>query len=232
MCQKFHDENVLNVKASRLQVDEIWSFVYCKAKNVLRSGGDHNTGDAWTWTAIDPETKLIVGWLVGRRDSYSANAFMKDIQYRLSNRVQLTSDGYKSYIDAVEIAFKDNVDFAQLKKIYGKPIRNGEIDNRVQYLRSEKITITGNPDERFVSTSHVERHNLFMRTHIKRYTRKTNAFSKKFQNHCYSCAIWFVYYNFVRVNPGTEETPAMRAGLADRPLTILEIVNLSCKNSK
>ncbi len=229
-CQKFHDEKVVNVNAQRVQCDEIWSFVGMKQKTADRNGIDEmGIGDVWTWTGLDADSKLIVSWYVGNRDAYSANEFMQDVASRLSNRVQLTTDGFKPYLKAVENAFDGEIDFAQLVKIYGQPEGNS---NERKYspaecTGAEKKIIEGRPDEAFISTSYVERQNLTMRMHMRRFTRLTNAFSKKVENHCYAIALHFVYYNFCKVHKSLRVTPAMEAKLMSRPMTIEDIVNLA-----
>lgn len=225
-CEKFHDETVVNIRARRVQVDEIWSFVYAKEKNAERASSP-DAGDCWTWTAIDSQTKLIISWMAGKRDAVTAGLFMDDVADRLANRVQLTSDGYRAYLDAVENSFEGNIDFAQLVKIYGKPTRqNGKQDNRPQYIGSERTIINGRPDMRYVSTSHVERQNLTMRMHMRRFTRKTNGFSKKLENHRYALAIYFVFYKFVRFHKTIRVTPAMEASLTDRWMEIEDMLTL------
>ncbi|GAA4470618.1 IS1 family transposase [Nemorincola caseinilytica] len=229
-CEKFHDEKVRNVTASRIQADEIWSFVAMKEKTATRLGIDEDgIGDVWTWTGIDADTKLIISWYVGNRDAVSANEFMLDVASRLKNRVQLTTDGHKAYLKAVENAFDGEIDFAQLVKIYGNVEGSGN-DRRyspVECIGSEKHIVEGRPDEKHISTSYVERQNLTMRMHMRRFTRLTNAFSKKVENHAYAIALHFVYYNFCKVHKSLRVTPAMEAKLATRPMTIEDICNLA-----
>jgi IS1 family transposase len=230
-CQKFHDDMVVDISAKRIECDEIWAFVYAKQKNAEHTGNS-DAGDAWTWTAIDPDTKLILSWLVGKRDAESANTFMHDVASRLNSQVQMTTDGLKKYVAAVEKAFEGHIDYAQLVKIYGKGERDGKIDNRIQYIGADRITISGNPDPAHISTSMVERQNLTMRMHMRRFTRKTNAFSKKLENHKHSVAIHFVWYNFVRIHKTLRVTPAMEAGLTDRLMEISDMVKLTEKYGK
>lgn len=227
-CQLFHDETVRNVVAKRVQADEIWSFVYAKEKNKPQDVED--AGDAWTFTAIDSDSKLIISWLLGDRDVETATVFMKDVADRIKGRVQLTTDGLKAYIKAVDAAFPtdDEIDFAQLVKIYGPALGSG---NERRYSPAEctgceKTVIYGQPDEKFISTSHVERQNLTMRMHMRRFTRLTNGFSKKIENHGYAIALHFVYYNFVKQHKTLRTTPAMAAGLMKRFMTIEDIVRL------
>lgn len=225
-CQKFHNEKMRNLKSTRIEVDEIWAFVYAKQKNALKTGNPE-AGDAWTWTAIDANTRMIIAYHVGKRDAESASIFMKDIKARLENRVQLTSDGYKAYLDAIEETFEGNIDYAQLVKLYGPSIKpNGKVDKRVQYIGADRTVLNGKPDKSKISTSLVERQNLTMRTNIKRFTRKTNAHSKKLEYHCHAIALHFVYYNFARIHQTLRVTPAMQAGIMDRWMEIEDIVKL------
>jgi len=224
----FHNETVKNIRAQRIQADEIWSFVYSKEKNVPE-GMENNAGDVWTWTALDADSKLIVSWFVGDRDAESANIFMHDVAGRLSNKVQLTTDGHKAYLQAVDDAFGGNIDFAQLVKLYGAPEGNSTTERKYspnECTGYKKQTISGNPHEKFISTSYVERQNLTMRMHMRRFTRLTNAFSKKIENHCYAIALHFVYYNFAKIHKSLRVTPAMQAGLTKKPMTLEDIANL------
>ncbi|SEW32167.1 DDE domain-containing protein [Aliiroseovarius sediminilitoris] len=228
-CAKYHDEYVRNVKASVIQCDEIWSFTYAKQKNVrTATAAPEGAGDTWTWTAIDSDSKLIVSYMVGGRDSEYAIEFMDDLRDRLANRVQLTTDGHKAYLEAVEGAFGGDVDYAQLIKIYGD--MGGKTAAR-KYSPAEctgikKRTVEGNPDKALISTSFVERQNLTMRMHMRRFTRLTNGFSKKVENHMHAVALHFMYYNFVKVHQTLRFTPAMAAGLTDRLWDVEDIVEL------
>lgn len=227
-CEAYHDANVRNVKAKRIQVDEIWSFTYAKQKNVsMAKAAPEGAGDTWTWTAIEADTKLIVSYFVGGRDGECAMWFMDDLRQRLSNRVQLTSDGHKAYLEAVEGAFGDDVDYAQLVKIYGaSPESSKGRYSPAECTGAKKERITGNPDRDHVSTSFVERNNLTMRMHMRRFTRLTNGFSKKVENHAYAVALHMMYYNFVRIHSKLRMTPAMAAGVSDRLWEIGDIVGL------
>ena len=216
VCADLHDEMVQGVTASRIQCDEIWSFTYAKQKNVAAAkAAPQEAGDAWTWAALDSHSKLIVSWLVGGRDSEYAIAFMDDLRSRLANRVQLTTDGHKAYLEAVEDAFGGDVDYAQLIKLYGEAPEAQKRYSPAACVGARKRRVEGNPDPKAVSTSHVERQNLTMRMHMRRFTRLTNAFSKKFENHMQMVALYTVWYNFIRIHKTLRVTPAMEAGLSD-----------------
>jgi len=230
-CQQFHNERMIDINARRVQCDEIWSFVYAKNKNV--PGEMENVGDVWTWTAIDADTKLVISYLVGSRDAECANIFIRDIRERVNSRMQLTTDGLKVYVEAIDNAFGNDIDFAQLIKIYGD---NGSIGNEKRYSPAEctgtrKHRISGAPDKKHISTSYVERQNLTMRMHMRRFTRLTNAFSKKLENHIHSLALYFVYYNFCKIHQTLRVTPAMEAGLTNDIMSIEEIILLTEKKS-
>jgi IS1 family transposase len=218
VCAAFHDENVRGVKAERIQVDEIWSFTAAKQKNVVAMKKPiAGAGDTWTWTALVADTKLIVSYLIGTRDSDCAKRFMDDVASRLANRVQLTSDGHKAYLDAVERVFGADVDYAQLVKMYGASPES----MKGRYSPAEcngikKTHIEGKPDPKHISTSFVERQNLSMRMGMRRFTRLTNAFSKKVENHIHALALYFVHYNWMRIHKTLRVTPAMAAGLTDK----------------
>ena len=220
VCADLHDELVRSVTASRIQCDEVWSFTYAKQKNVATAkAAPEKAGDTWTWTALDSDSKLIVSWLVGGRDGEYAIAFMDDLRSRLANRVQLTTDGHKAYLEAVEGAFGGDVDYAQLIKLYGEP--TGQKGHERKYSPSEctgtrKRRVEGNPDPKAVSTSYVERQNLTMRMHMRRFTRLTNGFSKKVENHMHMVALYTMFYNFCRIHKTLRVTPAMESGLTDR----------------
>ena len=229
-CQDFHDATVINVNSQRVQSDGIWSFVYAKEKNVEEAvAAPDGAGDVWTWTGIDADTKLIVSWFVGNRDAESALEFMQDVKSRIVNRIQLTTDGFKPYLKAVDTTFDGHIDFAQLVKIYGSPESTGNEKrySAAEFTGTKKTIIEGRPDEKHISTSYVEWQNLTMRMHMRRFTRLTNGFSKKIENHCHAIALHFVYYNFCKVHKTLRVTPAMEAGLAKRPMEIREIVELT-----
>ncbi len=222
-----HDENVRDVKAGRVQCDEIWSFCYAKAKNVSTAkAAPDGAGDVWTWTAIDAESKLMVSYFVDDRGAESAMILMDDLRARLANRVQLTTDGHRAYLEAVEVAFGADVDYAQLVKLYGE---QGGKGSEVRYSPAEctgirNRRVEGNPDIAHVSTSHVERMNLSIRMQNRRFTRLTNAFSKKLDNHIHALALYFAFYNFCRIHKSLKVTPAMAAGITDRLWSLEDIV--------
>jgi IS1 family transposase len=224
-CLALHDEMVRNVKASRIQCDEIWSFCHAKQKNVATAkAAPEGAGDVWTWTAIDADTKLIVSYNVGDRSGESAMDLMDDLRSRLANRVQLTTDGHKAYLEAVEGAFGADVDFAQLVKLYGPTIAAPGRYSPAECTGTKKIRREGNPDIDHVSTSYVERQNLTMRMSMRRFTRLTNGFSKKLDNHIHALALYFAFYNFCRIHKTLRMSPAMAAGISDRLWSLEDIV--------
>lgn len=227
-CMAYHDEHVRNLKCRRIQVDEAWSFVYAKQKNVeTAKAAPQGAGDVWTWVAIDADTKLVASYFVGGRDGECAKWFIEDLATRLSTRVQLTSDGLKAYLEAVEGAFGCDIDYAQLVKLYG----NAPESSKGRYSPAEctgiiKTPIEGDPDDKHISTSYIERQNLTIRMHNRRFTRLTNAFSKKVENHAYSVALHMMYYNFVKIHSKLRVSPAMAAGVTDRLWDVSDIVAL------
>ncbi|MCJ2131306.1 IS1 family transposase [Methylobacterium sp. E-045] len=227
-CAAYHDQNVRGVAAERVQCDEIWSYCYAKAKNVAAAkAAPEGAGDVWTWTALDADSKLIVSYLVGGRDTEYADAFMGDLAGRLTKRVQLTTDGHKAYLEAVEGAFGADVDYAMLVKLYG-PAPGGTTGrySPAECTGIKKTTATGSPDEAHVSTSYVERQNLTMRMQMKRFTRLSNGFSKKFENHAHMVALYTVWYNFVKMHKKHRMSPAMAAGVSDRLWSIEDVAAL------
>ena len=225
-CSRFHDDNVRGVAAKRVQCDEIWAFVAAKQKNVanMKTPID-GAGDCWTWTGIDADSKLIVSYMVGPRDGESANVFMDDVASRLANRVQMTTDGLKAYLDAVEGAFGADVDYAQLVKLYGASPESA----KGRYSPAEctgiiKNPIEGKPDPKHISTSFVERQNLTMRMSMRRFTRLTNGFSKKVENHVHALSIYFVHYNWLRIHKTLRVSPAMAAGLTGKLMSWEDII--------
>ena len=224
-CHAYHNRNVRNVSAERVQCDEIWSFCYAKEKNINRIQGEPDyAGDVWTWTGMDSDSKLIISWMTSRaRGLENATEFMDDLRSRLANRVQLTTDGNVSYADAVENSFGSDVDYAQVVKHYGTT----SDDKRHRYRGSTKTPIVGKPNESYISTSHMERHNLTTRMSVRRYTRKTNAFSKKIDFHIHALSLHFVWYNFCRPHGSLGMTPAMAAGIAKYEYSIDWLIDLT-----
>jgi len=225
-CESYQAEHLVDLPCRRIQVDEIWSFVGAKQKQVnARANG---IGDVWTWTALDAETKLIASWIVGDHGADTAYRFISDLGGRLANRVQLTSDGHKVYLQAVESSFGSDIDYAMLVKTYGESPREG---SEVRYspavcMGAKKEVMIGHPAIEHVSTSYVERQNLTMRMSMRRFTRLTNAFSKKVENHAAAVALHFMHYNFARIHQTLRVTPAMAAGVTDHVWEIGEIVDL------
>src|SRR5271154_4808510 len=223
----YQDRVFRNLTCKRVQVDEIWAFVYAKQKNVpLAKKAPPQAGDVWTWTAIDADTKLIPSWFVGGRDSDAAMIFMEDLASRLANRVQLTSDGHRAYLEAVEGAFGSDVDYAMLVKVFGPAPEGQRRYSPAECIGAVKHRIEGNPDPKHVSTSYSERQNLSMRMGNRRMTRLTNAFSKKAENHAHMMAIYFMHYNFVRIHQTLKITPAMAAGVTSKLWEMPDMVNV------
>jgi IS1 family transposase len=230
-CERYQDQTLRNLKLTRIQCDEIWEFCYAKSRNVPKEhAGEWGYGDVWTWIAIDAPTKLVPSWAVGRRDGFTASAFIRDLAERLATRVQLTTDGHKVYLEAVEGAFGSEVDYAMLVKMYeGDSGQNKSPERRYSpavCTGSREQVITGSPDPEFISTSYVERQNLTMRMSMRRFTRLTNGFSKKVDNHKAAIAIHFMHYNFARIHQSIRVTPAMEAGVSDHVWSLTEIVGL------
>ena len=227
-CTAFQDGTIRNIHSKRVQCDEIWSFCQSKEKNVAEENkGELGYGDCYTWTAIDADTKLAISWLVGRRDVEYAEAFMADLASRLADRIQLTTDGYGPYINAVEKMFGGAIDYAMLVKIYDGDDKGGQKRySPASFVNAEKRRINGAPDLAEVSTSFVERQNLTMRMGMRRFTRLTNGFSKKIENHSLAIVLHFVYYNFAKVNKILKVTPAQEAKLTHRVMTLVDIINL------
>lgn len=227
-CSDYLDKHLMDLPCKRIQVDEIWSFCYAKAKNVTPEIAAKNpfAGDVWTWVAIDADSKLIVSWIVGPRDGVTARIFVNDLAKRLSNRIQLTSDGLNLYLAAVEKVFHGHVDYAMLQKIYAETSEGQKRYSPAQCIGCETKVIDGYPDPKHISTSYTERQNLTMRMSIRRFTRLTNAFSKKIENHVAMVALHCMYYNFVRIHQTLRVTPAMAAGVADRLWSIEDLVSL------
>ena len=230
VCAAYHDQYVRGLTCKRVQCDEIWSFCYSKDKNVKGAkAAPEGAGNVWTWTALDADTKLICTWAVGGRDAASARNIMEDLQSRVKTRMQLTTDGLRLYLDAVQEAFgSDGIDYAMLIKIFGAPEGTGN-ERRyspAQCIGAKKQAIDGDPDVKHVSTSYVERQNLNMRMGMRRFTRLTNAFSKKLENHCHALALYFMFYNFCRIHKTLKIAPAMAAGVSDKLWSMEDIVAL------
>lgn len=226
-CSKYMDGAMQNLSCKRIQCDEIWSFVGCKQKQVTPAKLEQGIcGDVWTWIAIDADTKLVPCWMVGPRDPIAARDFMSDLAGRLANRVQLTTDGLKAYLTAVDMAFGEDIDYAMLVKIYGSNVEGQKRYSPAECLGCKKEGVSGSPDPKHVSTSYVERQNLTLRMHVRRFTRLTNAFSKKIENHVASLAIHYMHYNFARIHQTLRVTPAMAAGISDRLWSIADVVSL------
>nr|VFK37391.1 MAG: IS1 transposase [Candidatus Kentron sp. TC] len=226
-CLEFQDKTLRELPCKKIQCDEIWSFVYSKDKNVpADKQGQFGYGDVWTWTAIDADTKLVPCWHVDTRDGDAAKRFISGLAGRLANRVQLTTDGHKPYLEAIEGAFGGDIDYAMLVKLYGKTMEGEKRYSPSVCTGAKKVAITGNPDKAEVSTSYVERQNLTMRMSMRRFTRLTNAFSKKVENHMHAISLHYMHYNFCRIHQTLKVTPAMEAGITDRVWEIQDILNL------
>lgn len=227
-CLKFQDAKLRNLSCWRIQCDEIWSFVYTKEKNCTLNMKVSGAGDCWTWVGMDADTKLVCAWLVGGRDPDTAMTFMEDLAGRLATRVQLTTDGHRAYLTAVESAFQGDIDYSMLVKLFGNdPLQGAQTRySPAQCTGVRKVPVCGSPNPNHISTSFIERQNLTMRMSMRRFTRLTNAFSKKIENHMHAVALHYMHYNFGRVHQTLGKTPAMAAGLSDHPWTIAEIIGL------
>jgi IS1 family transposase len=233
VCAEYQDKELRNLPCKRIQCDEIWSFCYAKEKNVPRDlRGKFGYGDVWTWTALCADTKLVPCWRIGGRSAWDAQHFMYDLAARLANRVQLTTDGHRVYLDAVELAFGTKIDYAMLVKLYGNEPKQKETRySPATCIGAIPTSITGNPDPKHISTSYVERQNLTMRMQMRRFTRLTNAFSKKIENHEHAIALHFMHYNFCRVHQALRVTPAMAANVTNHVWDISDIVALLDKQA-
>lgn len=236
-CAEHQNKTFRNLECKNIQTDEIWAFCYAKDKNVPEElKGKFGFGDIWTWVAIDADTKLVPSWCVGLRDAYYANKFMNDLKNRLANRVQITTDGHHLYLSAIENAFGSEVDYAMLVKLYGQQPDGDKRYSPAECIATKQQRIQGNPDVSKISTSYVERQNLTMRMNIRRFTRLTNAFSKKVDNLKYAVALHFMFYNFCRphktlnMERNLNITPAMAAGLTNKTWSVEDIINLVNSN--
>jgi len=230
-CMEYQDKVLRDLPCKRIQCDELWCFCYAKDKNVpVDKRGQFGYGDVWTFTAICADSKLVLSWHIGRRDYENAYIFMRDLAGRLNSKVQLTTDGHKMYLWAIEDAFGSDIDFSQLVKLYGSSEESEKRYSPAQCIGTQKIKINGNPDKKSISTSYVERQNLTMRMSMRRFTRLTNAFSKKLENLKYAVALHFMYYNFCRIHQSLRVTPAMEVGITDHVWGIEEILSLMTRN--
>lgn len=226
-CAEYQDHVMRDLPCKRLQLDEIWSFVGAKEKNVPYQRKGFGRGDVWTWTAIDADTKLIPSWIIGDRTGHSARLFVDDLAKRLKGRVQITSDGHRPYINAIDEAFGGKVDYAMLEKIYASPVEAEKRYSPPVCVGAKRREITGNPDHKHISTSYAERSNLSIRMGLRRFTRLTNAFSKKVENHFYALAIYFMHYNFCRIHQTLRVTPAMGAGVTNKLYELVDVIEMA-----
>ena len=231
-CIEYQDKALRNLPCKRIQCDEIWSFVGAKEKNATVEQKAEGWGDVWTWVAIDADTKLVPSFMVGNRGAGTAKFFMDDLAGRLANRVQLTTDGHRVYLQAVENAFGSEIDYAMLIKLYGNDAESETRYSPAECIGTQTVAINGRPDPAHVSTSFVERQNLTMRMKMRRFTRLTNAFSKKLENHLYAIALHYMHYNFCRVHQTLRVTPAMEAGVADGVWSIEDVAALLTNSVK
>lgn len=226
-CSEYLDKNLVNLNSKRIQCDEIWQFVGAKQKNIPAAKRDQfGIGDVWTWVAIDADSKLICSWLLGKRDPGCATEFIRDLASRLRNRVQLTTDGLKVYLNAVADGFGEDIDYAMIVKVYGNDPEGQKRYSPAVCTSCKREAKIGKPDEKHISTSYIERQNLTMRMSMRRFTRLTNAFSKKLENHIASIALHCMYYNFVRIHQSLRVTPAMQAGVTNRLWSIEDLIAL------
>jgi len=233
VCEQYHDKVMVNLPCKHIQVDEIWSFCYAKQKNVPEKyQGQHGYGDVWTYVALDPDTKLVPAWLVGERNALWAKRFMYDLSWRMANRIQLTTDAFRLYYNAVYDAFFGKVDYAQLMKMYAQDKQTEKKYSPSKLMCTIQRQLIGRPNNYHISTSIVERQNLTMRMQMRRFTRLTNGFSKKIGNLCHAVALHFMYYNFCRIHKSLRVTPAMEVGISDHLWDLEEIVGLLEKKEK
>lgn len=226
-CAQFMDETLRNLNCERIQVDEIWAYCGKKQRHLTPTDDKERVGDVWTWVALDPDTKLVPCYHVGSRTTTDGRAFMRDLESRLANRIQLSSDAFPVYLNAVRAAFGADVDYGQIVKYFeSEPAGSGRY-SPPKVTSAERSVVNGDPDRQHISTSHVERQNLTMRMQMRRFTRLTNAFSKKIENMKAAVGLHFCHYNFVRIHKTVKATPAMAAGIAARALTVEDLTSLS-----
>jgi IS1 family transposase len=225
-CFEYQDQTLRNLTCKLIQCDEIWSFVGAKEKNATPERKVEGWGDAWTWVAIDSETKLVPSFMVGTRGAQTAHRFMQDLASRLASRIQLTTDGHRVYLQAVEDAFGSQIDYAMLVKMYGADRDTEATYSPAEWVGSQSVEIMGNPKAEHISTSYVERQNLTMRMSMRRFTRLTNGFSKKIENHFFALCLHYMHYNFCRIHKTLRVTPAMAAGVTDHVWDIADIAEL------
>jgi IS1 family transposase len=225
-CYEYHDAHVRGIRSKRIQCDELWQYIGAKQKNVTEEQMADGWGDSWTWTALDADSKLMVSYLVGQRGAWWARKFMEDVASRINSRVQITTDGHRAYVEAIEGAFGMDVDYAMLIKLYGNPASPETRYSPGEVIGTETVQVTGSPDPKHISTSYVERQNLTVRMSIRRFTRLTLGYSKKLQNHEAAIALHYMHYNYCRVHKTLRVTPAMEAGIADHVWSVEELVNI------
>lgn len=225
-CSEYQDRTLRNLPSKRLQLDEIWSFIGAKERNVPQDRKGFGRGDVWTWTAIDADNKLIASWMVGDRSGDTACRFVCDLSTRLASRVQITTDGHRAYVEGVEAGFGVDVDYAMLVNIYGQTVEGQKRYSPPQIIGTETHCCTGNPDPDHISTSYAERSNLSIRMGLRRFRRLTNGFSKKVENHVHALSIYFMHYNFVRIHQTLRVTPAMAAGVTKTLWALEDIVRM------
>lgn len=231
-CATYQDKVLHNLTCKKVQCDEIWSFCYSKEKNIPEDKkGRFGYGDVWTWTAIDSDSKLIISWLVADRSACAATEFIKDLAGRLTTRIQLTTDGHRAYVEAVESAFGAEIDYAMLVKLYGSSPEAEKRYSPAKCIGAQKVRVSGKPETKEISTSYVERQNLTMRMSMRRFTRLTNGFSKKVENHVHALSLYFMAYNFVRIHKSLRVSPAMASGVTDTLWAMEDIVKLIDENS-
>jgi IS1 family transposase len=228
VCADYQDRVFRNLSSQRLQLDEMWAWIYCKEKNRTEEIAKNHpdAGDVWLWVAVDADTKLVPAWMLGQRDARTAKAFVDDLASRLSNRVQITTDGHRPYVEAIENAFGEDVDYSILQKLYGSPMENETRYSPARCIGIDVRHVSGNPDKKHISTSYIERQNWTVRTKMRRYTRLSNGFSRKAENHAAATALNYFSYNFIQIHSTLRTSPAMAAGVTDRLWSVNDLVTL------